>query len=237
MKTSFASALSLVGVLAAGTAAAMANTSIFDSGSNAANSSVFVPPSQTVDLVLPEVSASDSAVLTAGSETETAVDGSLPEPSSTGGSSTSASASSSTSSSGAKVSASAVGDEVLDSPADSPVSFLTAFNVGDAGTVTVDVVNGSLLIVDTAPQAGWTVETAQMDSVRNSVKVAFVDGTVRVIFTASFDGATISPSVRSEPMQSSYYDDDDHDDDHDDDDHDDDDDDDDDDDHHERDDD
>jgi len=54
MKTTLATTLSLVGVLGAGAAAALVNTSIFDSTpTEAAASSAFIPEAATVDLTLP----------------------------------------------------------------------------------------------------------------------------------------------------------------------------------------
>ncbi len=47
MKTKMATALSLIGVLGAGSAAALVNTEILDSGSAAATSSALVTPSAT----------------------------------------------------------------------------------------------------------------------------------------------------------------------------------------------
>jgi hypothetical protein len=104
-----------------------------------------------------------------------------------------------------------------------PASYLTTFNVGGAGTVTVDVVSSRILVLDASAAAGWTVVKTEAYPARNAVEVKFNDGAVEVTFEATFDAQLrIVPELSSRevtPPAPPRYDDD-HDD-HDDDDHDD----------------
>jgi hypothetical protein len=205
MKTKIATALSIVGVLGAGSAAALVNTQILDSTSESSASAAVLPPAATVDLPVPTTTIDDDRDTT---------------------STTIASRPATTSIS---VAPPATSPPVTASPA---AEYLTAFNVGDAGVVTVDVVNGRLILVDVEAAPGWTVASMEEDD--GDVEVKFASATVRVEFEARFDGSTIRPSVSSEALPTgtpapaspttSVHQDDDDDDHEDDDDHDDDDD-------------
>ncbi len=176
MKTRIATALSIVGVLGAGSAAALVNTQILDSGPGESGASKAVlPPASSVELTVPTVpvAAGDSAPAAATGATT---------------SSTSTTTSTSTTS-------------VAPSPG--PSGLLTAFNVGDAGVVTVDVVDGQLVLVSAEPKPGWTVTKAEDDSNddsdedENEVEVDFTSATVRVEFEATFVDGRIIPKVES----------------------------------------
>jgi hypothetical protein len=101
-------------------------------------------------------------------------------------------------------------------------SFLTRYDIGEAGSVTVDVVNDKIALIDTTVGAGWTLVSSAVSSGTNTVNAQFTNNQVNVYFTATFANGTITPSIRSEEVPTSgggYYDDDDdhdeHDDDHD----------------------
>jgi hypothetical protein len=168
MKTKIATALSLVGVLSAGSAAALVNTTILDNGPAKSGQSAAVPEQVA--------STSASVASTAASSSTTA--NTLPA-------STTASTTPST--------------IVVTVPAAStvPTGFLTTFNVGDAGAVTVDVINGGLTIVSSTPNAGWQIVKSEQKIEENKVEVYFQAATVQVEFEASFVNGQIVPEVNS----------------------------------------
>ncbi len=189
--------------LGAGAAAALVNTSIFDSTpTEAAASSAFIPEAATVDLTLPPT----AEVVTATTTTEV--------PATAAQSTGTDEAASATP---APVSSRLVGAEdptvttVAPTPTTVPAapvttttpstttpptvaptttvpaSYLTTFNVGGAGTVTVDVVSARILVLDTSAAPGWTVVKTEAYPARNAVEVEFTDGAVEVTFEATFD--------------------------------------------------
>ena len=235
MKTTLATTLSLVGVLGAGAAAALVNTSIFDSTpTEAAASSAFIPEAATVDLTLPPsadvVTATTTveAPVTAAQSTGTSeIESAAPSPVS----SRLVGAEDPTVTTVAPESTLTTAPPTTTPPTTAPTttvpaSYLTTFNVGGAGTVTVDVVSSRILVLDTSASPGWTVVKTEAYPARNAVEVEFTDGAVEVTFEATFDTQLgIVPELSSRevtpPAPPRYDDDDDHDDDDHDDDHDD----------------
>ena len=140
MKTKIATALSLVGVLGAGSAAAMVNTQILDGGSGSADA---------------------SGVLTE-TGTDTSTDDSSTDDSSTDDGSTTTDASTTTEPGSTVV--------ITTPATTQPSGMLTTFNVGSSGTVTVDVQGGELVLVDAVPAAGWEVREAETDDDEVEVK-------------------------------------------------------------------
>jgi hypothetical protein len=177
MKTKIATVLSIVGVLGAGSAAALVNTQILDNGpSEATASAAVLPPASTVDLSVPDTAppttlGDDAVVDSQGGATSSTMPTSSTTP------------------------APALAPALAALQSDSP-PMLTAFNVGDSGVVTVDVVSGNLLLVNTQANAGWTVARS-VESSSTEVDVDFVSSTVRVTFTAIFADGRITPSVTS----------------------------------------
>jgi hypothetical protein len=124
-----------------------------------------------------------------------------------------------------------------------PSSSLTAFNVGDAGVVTVDVIDGRLVLVSADPKPGWTIAKSEERAEANDAEVEFVSATMRVEFEVALVDGQIVPTVESSAISATLtgaptaatnsaqattspragdddhddYDDDDHDDEHDDD--------------------
>ncbi|MGA1565934.1 MAG: hypothetical protein ACO39Q_06955, partial [Ilumatobacteraceae bacterium] len=93
----------------------------------------------------------------------------------------------------------------------------TTYNLDQAGSVTLDVINGRLLIVDTNALPGWMVTKASHDSVTGAVEVTFESAALEVTFEAALVNGQIVPEVSSDyiaPVDD--HDDDDHDDDDDD---------------------
>jgi hypothetical protein len=185
MKAKIATAVSVIAVLGAGSAAALVNTQILDSGPTESGASKAVlPPASTVVLSVPSVT--DPIDVETMRVTAPAGDGSASSSSTT--STTPASTSSPT------TSIAATGASGL----------LTSFNVGEAGVVTVDVVDGQLVLVSAEPKPGWTVTKAEDDSnddsdeQENEVEVEFLSADVRVEFEAEFVDGRIVPKVESE---------------------------------------
>ncbi len=166
MKTKIATALSLVGVLSAGSAAALVNTTILDNG----------PAKSGQSAAVPEQVASTSA------SSSSTIANTLPA-------STTASTAASTTPSTLVVTVLAVSTV--------PTGFLTTFNVGDAGAVTVDVINGVLTIVSSTPNAGWQIVKSEQKIEDNKIEVYFQAATVQVEFEASFVNGRIIPEVSS----------------------------------------
>ena len=162
MKTKIATALSLIGVLSAGSAAALVNTQILDSGPTKSGQSAAVPE-QVASTTIP-VGAAPSSTATSTLPTTTAPTMIVVTKPST-----------------------------VASPA--PTGFLTTYNVGDAGSVTLDVIDGMLTIVSSAPNAGWQVSKSEQNDDESRVAVDFQSATVRVEFEATFVDGTIPPNT------------------------------------------
>jgi len=245
MKSSLITALSLVGVIGAGSAAALVNTSIFDSAPQS-EQAAFVPGAAVVELTLPatpdpapvaNANGMSLEQLTGGpqetpaAQTDAvAVSQATTIPSTTTGAATSAGVSSAGSLSLKQVTTTVAPTPTTTAPPANTPSLLTRYDVGEAGSVTVDVIDGKIALIDATVGAGWTLVSSGTSTGSNAVNVQFTDDQINVYFTATLANETITPSIRSEkvPTSGGYYDDDDddhyeHDDDeHDDDDHDDD---------------
>ena len=175
MKTRIATALSVVGVLSAGSAAALVNTQILDGGpAESAASAAVLPPASTVDVSIPDVPDKARAPETSVDTTVAAPATSEPQP--------------------------AAIIEPVAPPAPAPSEFLTAFNVGEAGVVTVDVIDGQLVLVKAEAKAGWDVTKTEQYDAENEVEVDFSSGTVRVEFEAAFIDGQIVPKVTSKSI-------------------------------------
>jgi len=250
MKSSLVTALSLVGVIGAGSAAALVNTSIFDSTPEA-EQAAFIPGAAVVELTLPAVadpapgSANSGAMsleqLTGGAQEQAPAansNASVDQAASSQAAESSQSASSGSTSAASSTGTLSLKEAVTTTVAPTPTtvaptpttvaptpeqpSFLTRYDIGEAGSVTVDVVNDKIALIDTTVGAGWTLVSSAVSSGTNTVNAQFTNNQVNVYFTATFANGTITPSIRSEEVPTSgggYYDDDDdhdeHDDDHD----------------------
>ena len=179
MKTKIATALSLVGVLSAGSAAALVNTTILDSGSTKSGQSAAVP----------EQVASTSSADASTTPSSSTISSTLPA-SATNSTTNSTTTSTTTTST-------VPSTLVVTVPAAAPTGFLTTFNVGDAGAVTVDVINGLLMIVSSTPNAGWHVAKSEQKIEENKVEVYLKSATVQIEFEATFVNGQIVPDVSS----------------------------------------
>ena len=174
MKTKIATALSLVGVLSAGSAAALVNTTILDSGPTKSGQSAAVPE---------QVASTSSADASTTSSSST-IASTLP-------------ASTTTSTTTSTTPSTVPSTLVVTVPAAAPTGLLTTFNVGDAGAVTVDVINGLLMIVSSTPNPGWQVAKSEQKIEENKVEVYFKSATVQIEFEATFVNGQIVPDVSS----------------------------------------
>ena len=178
MKTRIATALSVVGVLGAGSAAALVNTQILDSApAESSASAAALAPASSVDITIPGPTSDET---TRSTESDT-----------TGDDTTTVSPPTTESV------ASATTQPI---PPAAPSGFLTTYNVGDAGVVTLDVVDGKLVLVNAAPKSGWSVSSKDDDSSDDKVEVEFLSSTVRVEFSATFVDGQIVPKVTSKSV-------------------------------------
>ena len=166
MKTKIATALSLVGVLGAGSAAALVNTQILDSGPAGADTSAILTPATPIQ-------SSTTAATT---------------------STTSTTAASTTAATTTTTIAPVV---ITPAPAPAASAFLTSYNLGASGLVTVDVVNGVTTVISATPNPGWTLVASEADATANKVEVKFTDGTQLVQLEVTFDGTQLVPEVSS----------------------------------------
>ncbi len=176
MKTRIAAALSLSGVLVAGSAAALVNTQVLtgDDSSGSGVSVASVPTS--LDTTVPSVPASDPSAPTTSlpGDTSTTVPSSLPDSS----------------------------VPVTTGPATStPASTQAIYNVGDAGTITLDTVGDVLTVVAATPKSGWSLYKIERKSPLK-VEVKFRSGTVEVEFEASLLFGVIGTEVESRSLVS-----------------------------------
>jgi hypothetical protein len=177
MKTRIAAALSLSGVLVAGSAAALVNTQVLtgDDSSGSGVSVVSVPTS--LDTTVPSSSSVPTTDPTAPTtslpgDTSTTVGSSLPDSS----------------------------VPVTTGPATStPASTQAIYNVGDAGTITLDTVGDVLTVVAATPKSGWTLYKIERKTPLK-VEVKFRSGTVEVEFEASLLFGVIGTEVESRSL-------------------------------------
>ena len=254
MKTTLVTTLSLVGVLGAGTAAALVNTSIFDSTPQN-DAAAFVPGADLVQLTLPEPSATviDPAQNAAGNATVVAAATANPSQIADTSNDMPAQSASTATEATSRIAGSATVnvtattlptddtpnttlpvDDTPDTttpdtpetttPAPQNPSLLTTYDLGGAGSVTVDVVNGRMTLIDATAAAGWVVTDAEVDAVANQVEVTLSDGSMIVDFEVGYVAGALVPDIRTEAVSSGHHDDDHDEDDHDEDDEDDDDD-------------
>ena len=251
MKSSFVTALSLVGVIGAGSAAALVNTSIFDSTPDAVEAA-FVPGAAVVELTLPAVadpapgSANSGGMsleqLTGGAQEQslaTNSNASVDQAASSQAAESSQSASSGSTSAASSSGTLSVKEAVTTAVAPTPTtteptpttvaptpeepSLLTRYDLGGAGSVTVDVLDGRVTLIDATAAAGWTVIKTEVDAVANQVEVELSDGSMVVDFEVGYVAGVLVPDIRTESVSNGHHDDHEDDDDdheeHDDDDH------------------
>jgi len=238
MKTTLVTTLSLVGVLGAGTAAALVNTSIFDSTPQN-DAAAFVPGADLVQLTLPEPSATviDPAQNAAGNATVVAAATANPSQIADTSNDMPAQSASTATEATSRIAGSATVnvaattlptddtpnttlpvDDTPDTttpdtpetttPAPQNPSLLTTYDLGGAGSVTVDVVNGRMTLIDATAAAGWVVTDAEVDAVANQVEVTLSDGSMIVDFEVGYVAGALVPEIRTEAVSSGYHDDD-----------------------------
>ena len=175
MKTKIAAALSLAGVLVAGSAAALVNTQVLQTNSDeattvpalAAPAGLLVTTTTTagVETSLP-IDATSTTVV--GGAPSTSVDSTVPV--STAPAST--------------------------APTAGATPTQAVYRIGDAGTVTLDTAGDRLTVVATAPGAGWQVGKVEQRSPLD-IEIYFRSATVELEFKANLLFGVVSTSVES----------------------------------------
>jgi hypothetical protein len=175
MKTKIAAALSLAGVLVAGSAAALVNTQVLQNNTDdamtvpalAAPAGLLVTTTTTagVETSLP-IDATSTTVV--GGAPSTSVDSTVPV--STAPAST--------------------------APTAGATPTQAVYRIGDAGTVTLDTAGDRLTVVATAPGAGWQVGKVEQRSPLD-IEIYFRSATVELEFKANLLFGVVSTSVES----------------------------------------
>lgn len=190
MKTRAITVLSLVGVLTAGSAAAMVNTRVLSKDSPSADaqsvlSVTGVPAASdgsTVSLPIPDPATPDSpAVATTDSNSVR----SLTAPTA--------------------VPVALASKPTLPSSGSSATTArrLSAFQIGAAGLVRVESGNSSFRIAEVVPGDGWTVVSYTTGEVPGTAQVVLSSGSVEVTFIAEMVGGNIVTRVESRSLSSS----------------------------------
>lgn len=191
MKARMATILSLVGVLSAGSAAAMVNTRVLGDSAPAATtpallSVVGTPTSTSIQLpttvvvtVAPAGSAAPTSVATATANT-------------------------------AKVSTQANTNPVVVATvptAPAPVTSAPAsvpkvsvYNVGEAGAISIQSWDGTLSVTAVSPGAGWRVSGSNPSTVSSPATVVLASSSVEVTFTATLAGGNVVTNVTSRSL-------------------------------------
>ena len=175
MKTKIAAALSLAGVLVAGSAAALVNTQVLQTNSDeattvpalAAPAGLLVTTTTTagVETSLP-IDATSTTVV--GGAPSTSVDSTVPV--STAPAST--------------------------APTAGATPTQAVYRIGDAGTVTLDTAGDRLTVVAATPGAGWQVGKVEQYSPLD-IEIYFRSATVELEFKANLLFGVVSTSVES----------------------------------------
>jgi hypothetical protein len=176
MKTKIAAALSLAGVLVAGSAAALVNTQVLQNNNDEATT---VPAlADTAGLLVTTTTAP------AGTETSVPVGATL---TTVVGDTPSTSVDNTVPVSSAPVST---------APTAGATPTQAVYRIGDAGTVTLDTTGDRLTVVATAPGAGWQVGKVEQRSPLD-IEIHFRSATVELEFKANLLFGVVSTSVES----------------------------------------
>ena len=185
MKTKITAALSLAGVLVAGSAAALVNTQVLQSNNDeamtvpalAAPAGLLVTTTTTagVETSLP-IDATSTTVV--GGAPSTSVDSTVPA-------STAPTSSAPTSSAPAST-----------APTAGATPTQAVYRIGDAGTVTLDTAGDRLTVVAATPGAGWQVGKVEQYGPLD-IEIYFRSATVELEFKANLLFGVVSTSVES----------------------------------------
>lgn len=177
MKTSLATTLSIVGVLASGAGAFAVNSYVLNSSSD----SVYAAPTETA------VTSPSGALSTEGSggiTSSAAQDLVIDTPTTN-------------SQTDKKITGTTVGSTPI-SPVAAPVSAAqsTTYNVGESGRVTLEVRDGSLRVTSVTPNTGWSAKLPEYDD--GEIEVEFYSGSLEVEFKARLVNGEVAVFVESE---------------------------------------
>lgn len=76
---------------------------------------------------------------------------------------------------------------------------VTTYEVGTSGSVVIDTTNGSIVVTNVIPAAGWTSEPARTSS-DGTVKVHFISASARIEFIARMIDGKVKIEVQVEPI-------------------------------------
>ena len=190
MKTKITAALSLAGVLVAGSAAALVNTQVLQSNNDeamtvpalAAPAGLLVTTTTTtgVETSLP-IDATSTTVV--GGAPSTSVDSTVPVSSAPTRSAPTSSAPTSSAPASTAPTAGATPTQAV-------------YRIGDAGTVTLDTAGDRLTVVAATPGAGWQVGKVEQYGPLD-IEIYFRSATVELEFKANLLFGVVSTSVES----------------------------------------
>jgi hypothetical protein len=175
MKTKIAAALSLAGVLVAGSAAALVNTQVLQNNNDEAT---------TVPALADPAGLLVTTTVPAGTETSVPVD---VIPTTVVGDTPSTSVDNTVPVSSAPA---------VTAPTAGATPTQAVYRIGDAGTVTLDTTGDRLTVVATAPGAGWQVGKVEQRSPLD-IEIHFRSATVELEFKANLLFGVVSTSVES----------------------------------------
>lgn len=176
MRSRLTTVLSLSGVLAAGSAAAIINTQVLTAGADSKSGAVTAVADSVQETTILPVGSTLPVVTTLPAATtlppETTLAAETPPP--------------------------AESVAPVAAPA-SPVQTQGIYQIGDAGLVTLDTAGDVLTIVSASPNAGWTVARAENDGSLNA-EVTLQSDTTLVEFRANLLFGVISTSIESKNL-------------------------------------
>ncbi len=191
MKNRIAAALSLTGVLVAGSAAALVNTQVLRSNSTSGGTALAIAdPTTLTSLASTPAAGSIVAVDFAGQPVATAAPTETAPQSPVPTTPTSVAAATALAAAGSAFTPSAAA-------AGQPSAATQAtYRLGDAGSVTLDTAGEVLTVVATSPSAGWTVAKIEQEEV-HAVNIRFRSATTELTFRAHLLYGVVSTSVET----------------------------------------
>jgi len=191
MKNRIAAALSLTGVLVAGSAAALVNTQVLSSNStNGGTALAIADPTTSTSLASTPAAGSVVAVDFAGQPVATAA------PTETAPQSPAPTTPASVAAATALAAAGGTFTAAAAAAAEPSAATQATYRLGDAGSVTLDTAGEVLAVVTVSPSAGWTVIKIEQEEV-HAVKIRFRSATTELTFRAHLLYGVVSTSVET----------------------------------------
>ena len=191
MKNRIAAALSLTGVLVAGSAAALVNTQVLRSNSTSGGTALAIAdPTTSTSLASTPAAGSIVAVDFAGQPVATAAPTETAPQSPVPTTPTLVAAATAPAAGGGAITASAA------AAGEPSAATQATYRLGDAGSVTLDTAGEVLTVVATSPSAGWTVAKIEQEEV-HAVNIRFRSATTELTFRAHLLYGVVSTSVET----------------------------------------